>query len=372
MPRAPARRADPGRAAPQRAGAAARGLRAGDRAPLQPAEQAQLRPRHRLLSARLVHDEAQPEAARARGRAAGTRAPASAAASGGGAGRARADVAPAGGAGRDLGPAARVAAAERRLARRARRRAADARLPRGPRRAPHQGADAGYGARHQPGDGHDGRIRARQGRDRRQRQRRHRRPPRQGDRGRRLPDAHQPLDARAVRAADRGDRSDRARASARRCTTTAPTSTRSWASAGPGDMGFDIVHFNLHKSFTQPHGGGGPGAGPIAVSDRIEPFLPRPQVVRARRRTTYRPRSRPPQVDRPAARLPGQLRRVRALATRTSARSAPQGLQRGLRGRGAERQLPARAAARGGRARVSAGRRTSVCACTSSCSRARR
>jgi glycine dehydrogenase subunit 2 len=48
----------------------------------------------------------------------------------------------------------------------------------------------------------------------------------------------------------------------------------------PGDMGFDIVHFNLHKTFTQPHGGGGPGAGPIAVSDRIEPFLPRPVVVR--------------------------------------------------------------------------------------------
>ncbi len=49
----------------------------------------------------------------------------------------------------------------------------------------------------------------------------------------------------------------------------------------PGDMGFDIVHYNLHKTFTQPHGGGGPGAGPIAVSDRIEPFLPRPQVVRS-------------------------------------------------------------------------------------------
>ena len=48
----------------------------------------------------------------------------------------------------------------------------------------------------------------------------------------------------------------------------------------PGDMGFDIVHYNLHKTFTQPHGGGGPGAGPIAVSDRIEPFLPRPQVVK--------------------------------------------------------------------------------------------
>jgi glycine dehydrogenase subunit 2 len=49
----------------------------------------------------------------------------------------------------------------------------------------------------------------------------------------------------------------------------------------PGDMGFDIVHFNLHKSFTQPHGGGGPGSGPIAVSDRIAPFLPRPVVARA-------------------------------------------------------------------------------------------
>jgi glycine dehydrogenase subunit 2 len=48
----------------------------------------------------------------------------------------------------------------------------------------------------------------------------------------------------------------------------------------PGDMGFDIVHFNLHKTFTQPHGGGGPGAGPIAVSDRIEPFLPIPRIVR--------------------------------------------------------------------------------------------
>jgi glycine cleavage system P protein (glycine dehydrogenase) subunit 2 len=48
----------------------------------------------------------------------------------------------------------------------------------------------------------------------------------------------------------------------------------------PGDMGFDIVHFNLHKSFTQPHGGGGPGSGPIAVSERIEPFLPVPVIVK--------------------------------------------------------------------------------------------
>jgi glycine dehydrogenase subunit 2 len=51
----------------------------------------------------------------------------------------------------------------------------------------------------------------------------------------------------------------------------------------PGDMGFDIVHFNLHKTFTQPHGGGGPGSGPVAVCEKIEPFLPRPQVVRRER-----------------------------------------------------------------------------------------
>jgi glycine dehydrogenase subunit 2 len=48
----------------------------------------------------------------------------------------------------------------------------------------------------------------------------------------------------------------------------------------PGDMGFDIVHMNLHKSFTQPHGGGGPGSGPIAVSDRIAPYLPTPRIVK--------------------------------------------------------------------------------------------
>ena len=48
----------------------------------------------------------------------------------------------------------------------------------------------------------------------------------------------------------------------------------------PGDMGFDIVHVNLHKSFSQPHGGGGPGAGPIAVSERIEPHLPVPRIAR--------------------------------------------------------------------------------------------
>jgi len=46
----------------------------------------------------------------------------------------------------------------------------------------------------------------------------------------------------------------------------------------PGDMGFDVIHMNLHKTFSTPHGGGGPGAGPVGVSKRLEPFLPVPIV----------------------------------------------------------------------------------------------
>jgi len=48
--------------------------------------------------------------------------------------------------------------------------------------------------------------------------------------------------------------------------------------ARPGDMGFDIMHFNLHKTFATPHGGGGPGAGPIGVTEELADFLPAPQV----------------------------------------------------------------------------------------------
>jgi glycine dehydrogenase subunit 2 len=48
----------------------------------------------------------------------------------------------------------------------------------------------------------------------------------------------------------------------------------------PGDMGFDIVHINLHKTFSQPHGGGGPGGGPIVVRDVLEPYLPVPVIRR--------------------------------------------------------------------------------------------
>jgi len=48
----------------------------------------------------------------------------------------------------------------------------------------------------------------------------------------------------------------------------------------PGQAGFDVMHFNTHKTFSTPHGGGGPGAGPVAVSEKLVPFLPSPRVVR--------------------------------------------------------------------------------------------
>jgi len=48
----------------------------------------------------------------------------------------------------------------------------------------------------------------------------------------------------------------------------------------PGDMGFDVVHLNVHKTFATPHGGGGPGAGPVLVNERLVPYLPSPVVVR--------------------------------------------------------------------------------------------
>jgi glycine cleavage system P protein (glycine dehydrogenase) subunit 2 len=50
--------------------------------------------------------------------------------------------------------------------------------------------------------------------------------------------------------------------------------------ARPGDLGFDVMHFNLHKTFSTPHGGGGPGAGPVGVSGRLADFLPGPVIAR--------------------------------------------------------------------------------------------
>ena len=110
----------------------------------------------------------------------------------------------------------------------------------------------------------------------------------------------------------------------------------------PGDMGFDVVHINLHKTFSQPHGGGGPGGGPVAVRDMLEPFLPVPPVVARRRPLPARPR--PAEDDRPGARLHRPVRRLRPLV-RVHPRVRP-AAARDVRGGRAERELPARAAAR--------------------------
>jgi glycine dehydrogenase subunit 2 len=57
--------------------------------------------------------------------------------------------------------------------------------------------------------------------------------------------------------------------------------------ARPGDMGFDLVHVNLHKTFSTPHGGGGPGSGPVGVKAHLLPFLPMPLVVKKEEQYTF-------------------------------------------------------------------------------------
>jgi len=73
----------------------------------------------------------------------------------------------------------------------------------------------------------------------------------------------------------------------------------------PGDMGFDVIHMNLHKTFSTPHGGGGPGAGPVGVSERLVPFLPVPMVDRAKdgRYTLLTEAGRPQTIGRLSAHL---------------------------------------------------------------------
>ena len=57
--------------------------------------------------------------------------------------------------------------------------------------------------------------------------------------------------------------------------------------ARPGDFGVDVMHLNLHKTFSTPHGGGGPGAGPVAVKKVLEPFLPVPRLKRKGKNWAY-------------------------------------------------------------------------------------
>ncbi len=68
--------------------------------------------------------------------------------------------------------------------------------------------------------------------------------------------------------------------------------------ARPGAMGIDVMHMNLHKTFSTPHGGGGPGAGPVAVTGKLVPFLPRPTVERREDGTFYLDHARPDSIGR--------------------------------------------------------------------------
>ena len=112
--------------------------------------------------------------------------------------------------------------------------------------------------------------------------------------------------------------------------------------ARPGDFGVDVMHLNLHKTFSTPHGGGGPGAGPVAVKKALEPFLPAPRLKRSRQEAGPATTS----ASTPSAackRLLRQLRRAGARAGLHPGARRPGTAQR-HRGRGAQRHLHPQAA----------------------------
>lgn len=84
--------------------------------------------------------------------------------------------------------------------------------------------------------------------------------------------------------------------------------------ARPGDFGVDVMHLNLHKTFSTPHGGGGPGSGPVAVKRELEPFLPVPVIVPAANRTLALDFDRPHSIGRVKAFYGNFGMFVRALA----------------------------------------------------------
>jgi glycine cleavage system P protein (glycine dehydrogenase) subunit 2 len=84
--------------------------------------------------------------------------------------------------------------------------------------------------------------------------------------------------------------------------------------AKPGAMGIDVMHMNLHKTFSTPHGGGGPGAGPVAVTKELVPYMPRPTVERRDDGTFYADHDRPESIGRLRTFLGNFGMFVRALA----------------------------------------------------------
>jgi glycine dehydrogenase subunit 2 len=84
--------------------------------------------------------------------------------------------------------------------------------------------------------------------------------------------------------------------------------------ARPADFGIDVMHLNLHKTFTTPHGGGGPGSGPVAVKELLEPYLPSPVIERTAKGTFHLSWDRPRSIGRVRAFYGNFGMAVRALA----------------------------------------------------------
>ena len=199
--------------------------------------------------------------------------------------------------------------------------------------------------------------------------RRHGRPAGEPRRGRRLPDAHQPEHARGLRREHRGDRQDRARGGGDALLRRGEPQRRH----GPRAAGRHGLRHrplqppqDLHAAARRRRAGRGADRGL-----RPDRAVPAAAAGGQDGRRGLRPRLRPAEVDRAPARLPGQLRRLRALLRvhPLARRRRPPG---GLRDRGAQRELPARAPEGGRDRRAPAASPSTACACTSSCSRARR
>ena len=108
----------------------------------------------------------------------------------------------------------------------------------------------------------------------------------------------------------------------------------------PGEAGFDVMHFNVHKTFSTPHGGGGPGAGPVGVGETLVPYLPSPRVLREDDGTfrLERPGERPTSIGRLRSFVGNTGVLVRAYAyIRAHGGVGP---ARGQRRRGPRRELP--------------------------------
>jgi glycine dehydrogenase subunit 2 len=95
--------------------------------------------------------------------------------------------------------------------------------------------------------------------------------------------------------------------------------------ARPGDFGIDVMHLNLHKTFSTPHGGGGPGSGPVAVKKLLEPYLPSPIVERSSDGNFFLNSDRPRSIGRVRAFLGNFGMAVRALAYMLA--NGPEGLR---------------------------------------------